>query len=212
MPIEVHKNNLSDNDVFAFSATAGQSFDISVDPGTIKSYAVRIHDADGNAIQDALYYEEAKIRTWQAWEDGDYIVDLETESLGTYTISISQSDYRDDHADDERFATPLTLGETVHGMIGLDAGFFWRERNRRYRSFGDHDMFSFEAERGKQYSIEVELDSLIRSDVQLYDADGEFMDSADTGLTWKSGRSGKRYVRISGVGVGDYTITVRQID
>ena len=212
VPIEVHKNNLNDYDAFAFSATAGQSFDISVDPGTIKSYAVRIHDADGNAIKNTPYYEEAKITTWQAWEDGDYIVDLETESLGTYTISVSRSDYRDDHADDERFATPLTLGETVHGMIGLDAGFFWSVRSRGYRTFGDHDMFSFEAERGKQYSIEVELDSLIRSEVQLYDADGEFMDSADTGLTWKSGRSGKRYVRISGVGVGDYTITVRQVD
>ena len=212
VPIEVHKNNLNDYDVFAFSATAGESFDISVDPGTIERYAVRIHDADGNAIKNALYYEEAKITTWQAWEDGDYVVDLETESLGTYTISISQSDYRDDHADDERFATPLTLGETVRGMIGLDAGFFWSVRSRRYRTFGDHDMFSFEAERGQRYSIEVELDSLIRSEVQLYDADGEFMDSADTGLTWKSGRSGKRYVRISGVGVGDYTITIRQVD
>ena len=212
VPIEVHKNNLNDYDVFAFSATAGQSFDISVDPGTIERYAVRIHDADGNAIINTRSYEETKITTWQAWEDGDYIVDLETRSAGTYTIIISQSDYRDDHADDERFATPLTLGETVHGMIGLDAGSFWSARLRSYRTFGDHDMFSFEAERGKQYSIEVELDSLIRSEVQLYDADGEFMDSADTGLTWKSGRSGKRYVRISGVGVGDYTITVRQID
>ena len=212
VPIEVHKNNLYDNDVFAFNATAGQSFDISVDPGTIESYAVRIRDADGNAIKNRLRYEEARITTWQAWEGGDYIVDLETRSAGTYTISVSRSDYRDDHADDERFATPLTLGETVHGMIGLDAGFFWSVRSRRYRTFGDHDMFSFEAERGKQYSIEVELDSLIRSEVQLYDADGEFMDSADTRLTWKSGRSGKRYVRISGVGVGDYNITVRRID
>ena len=211
-PIEVHNNNIDDRDVFTFSATAGESFDIFVEPGTFERFSIRIYDADGNRLKSTPGYEGIKKMTWQAWEDGDYFVDLETESRGTYTISVSRSNYRDDHADDERFATPLTLGETVHGMIGLDAGFFWRERNKRFSIFGDHDMFSFEAERGKRYSIEVELDSLIRSEVQLYDADGEFMDSADTGLTWKSGRSGKRYVRISGVGVGDYNITIRQVD
>ena len=211
-PIEVHNNNIDDRDVFTFSATAGESFDIFVEPGTFERFSIRIYDADGNRLKSTPGYEGIKKMTWQAWEDGDYFVDLETESRGTYTISVSRSDYRDDHADHEWIATPLTLGETVRGMIGLDAGFFWRERNKRFHMFGDHDMFSFDAERGKQYSIEVELDSLIRSDVQLYDADGEFMDSADTGLTWKSGRSGKRYVRISGVGVGDYTITVRQVD
>ena len=58
VPIEVHKNNLNDRDVFTFSATAGESFDISVEPGTIESYAIRIRDADGNEIKNTRFFRE----------------------------------------------------------------------------------------------------------------------------------------------------------
>ena len=128
---------------------------------------------------------------------------------GNLLFSVSRSDYRDDHAADERFATPLTLGEPMSGFIGLDAGFFWNWRNDTY---GDQDLFSFDAEAGKPYSIDVELGSLLRSDIQLYDAAEDFLESADTQLIWEAGRSGTYYVRISGFVVGDYTITVMPIE
>ncbi len=146
--------------------------------------------------------------TWQAWKDGVYFVDVRNPWPGNYTISVSRSDYRDDHADDKRYATLLTLSEPMTWMIGLDSGYFW---NSRRRTNGDHDMFSFEAEAGKRYSIDVELGSLLGSDIQLYDAAGDFLDSADTRLVWEAARSGRHYVRISGFVVGDYTITVTRI-
>ena len=209
VPIEVVAYDRYDRDVFTFAARTGQSFDIAVVPGEIGNFSIRLRDADGNELKSTPQLPEARTMTWQAWEDGDYFVDLRHPWPGTYTFSVSRSDYRDDHAADERFATPLTLGEPMSGLIGLDAGFFWNWRNDTY---GDQDLFSFDAEAGKQYSIDVELGSLLRSNIQLYDAAGEFLESADAQLIWVAERSGRHYVRISGFVVGDYTITVMPIE
>ena len=187
----------------------GQSYEINVEPGTIGGFRILIEDAEGNELERTPGFRAVPTMTWQAWEDSDYFVSLSTDESGTYSISVSRSDYRDDHADDERHANTLTLSEPVGGLIGLDAGFFW---NSRSRTNGDQDWFSFEAEAGKRYSIDVELGSLLRSDIQLYDAAGDFLDSADTQLIWEAERSGTYYVRISGFVVGDYTITVMPIE
>ena len=209
VPIEVHAFNQYDRDIFTFAAAAGQSYEINVEPGTIGGFRILIEDAEGNELERTPGFRAVPTMTWQAWEDGDYFVDLRHPWPGTYMFSVSRSDYRDDHAADERFATPLTLSEPVDGVIGLDAGSFWNFRNR---TNGDQDLFSFEAEAGKRYSIDVELGSLLRSDIQLYDAAGDFLDSADTQLIWEAERSGTYYVRISGFVVGDYTITVMPIE
>ena len=208
-PFEVFSYDRSDLDAFTFAAQAGESFEITVEPGKIGNFSIRLRDDDGNVLKSTPQLPEARTMTWQAWEDGDYFVDLRHPWPGTYLFSVSRSDYRDDHAADERFATPLTLGEPMSGFIGLDAGFFWNWRNDTY---GDQDLFSFDAEVGKWYSIDVELGSLLRSDIQLYDAGGEFLDSANSQLIWEADRSGTHYVRISGFVVGDYTIIVGQIE
>ena len=208
-PFEVFSYDRSDLDAFTFAAKAGESFVITVEPGTIDVFSIRLRDADGNELKNTPHFNEVQTMTWQAWEDGDYFVHADPSLPGNYTILISRSDYRDDHAADERFATPLTLSEPVDGVIGLDAGFFW---NWPRRTNGDQDLFSFEAEAGKPYSIDVELGSLLRSDIQLYDAAGDFLESADTQLIWEAERSGTYYVRISGFVVGDYTITVMPIE
>ena len=209
VPIEVHAFNQYDRDIFTFAAAAGQSYEINVEPGTIGGFRILIEDAEGNELERTPGFRAVPTMTWQAWEDGDYFVSLSTDESGTYSISVSRSDYLDDHADDKRHATTLTLSEPVGGLIGLDAGFFW---NSRSRTNGDQDWFSFEAEAGKRYSIDVELGSLLRSDIQLYDGAGDFLDSADTQLIWEAERSGTYYVRISGFVVGDYTITVMPIE
>ena len=208
-PIEVFSFDRSDLDAFTFAAQAGESFEITVEPGTIGNFSIRLRDAEGNELQNTPHFSEVQTMTWQAWEDGDYFVHADTSFRGTYTIRISRSDYRDDHAAEERFATRLSLGESVTGVIGLDADFFWNSRSRKN---GDQDLFSFEAEAGKRYLIDVELGSLLRSDIQLYGAGGEFLDSADSQLIWETGRSGTYYVRVSGFVVGDYTITVMPIE
>ena len=209
IPIEVYSYARNDLDAFTFAAKAGESFVITVEPGTIGVFSIRLKDADGNELKNTPHFSEVQTTTWQAWEDGDYFVYANPSNPGTYTVRISRSDYLDDHAAEERFATRLSLGESVTGVIGLDADFFWNSRSRKN---GDQDLFSFEAEAGKRYSIDVELGSLLRSDIQLYDAAGDFLDSADTQLIWEAERSGTYYVRISGFVVGDYTITVMPIE
>ena len=209
VPIEVFAQDQHDFDAFTFAATRGQSYVVTVEPGTIGAFQIRIDDAGRNELESTPGYPAHRTMTWQAWEDGNYTVYVVTETPGSYTVRVSLSEYRDDHADDRRFATPLTLGEPVSGLVDIDAGFFWIWNSR---TFGDQDLFSFEAEVGKRYSIEVELGSLLRSDIQLYDAGGEFLDSADTRLVWEAASPGRHYVRISGFVVGDYTITVMRID
>lgn len=197
--------NSWDLDAFAFVGVAGQAYEVKADLGTLEHVNMRLIDSQGTELKRS---DENRF-TWQARESGNYFVYVQAYSEGTYTFTVSNSDYRDDHGDDDRYATPLSLGKTVSGIIGLDAGFAW---NVDGNTDGDHDMLSFVAERGQLYLIEVELGSLLRSDIKLYDAAGDLQESDASNLIWKATRSGKHYVRISGLGVGDYEVTIDRFD
>ena len=73
---------------------------------------------------------------------------------------------------------------------------------------GDPDMFSFVLERGQLYQIDVEPGSLLRSRFKLFDPAGEILEFADTRLLKEAESSGKHHVMVSGLGVGDYELTV----
>ena len=204
-PTEGSILNSSDRHAFAFVGVAGQAYEIAVELGSLSHAFVWIYDSQGMVLKRS---EEERF-TWQAQESGDYFVYLRSYGEGTYALTVSSSDYRDDHGDDESFATQITLGETVSGVIGLDAGFGW---NAVGNTDGDHDVFSFAAERGQLYSVEVEHGSLLRSDIKLFDAAGDLQSFGATRLVWEAVSSGKHYLRLSGLGIGDYELTVDRFD
>ena len=204
-PIEGSILNSSDLDAFSFIGVAGQSYEISVELETLGHALMWIYDSQGMLMK----HSETEEFIWQARETGSYFVYLRSYSEGTYTFTVSSSDYRDDHGDEEQYATQLTPGETVAGVIGLDAGNGW---NAVGNTDGDHDVFSFVAERGQLYSIDVELGSLLRSGIKLFDAAGDIQSSGTTRIVWEAARSGRHFVRVSGLGVGDYELTVARFD
>ncbi len=204
-PVEGYILNSSDLDAFSFVGVAGQAYDIGVEFGTLDDVVMQLYDSQGTWLGR---FDEGRF-TWQAWESGNYFVYLWSSGEGTYTFTVSSSDYQDDHGDDEEHATVLEFGETVPGVIGFDAGYFWYWV---VRSDGDPDMFSFVAERGQVYQIDINLGSLLRSRFKLLDTTGDIQEVADMHLVWKAARSGKHYLLVSGLGVGDYELTVDRFE
>ena len=112
------------------------------------------------------------------------------------------ADGSDDHGNDIDDATAIRVGAGVRGDVNYE---------------GDVDYFSFQAEQGQSYQIDVALGSLNDSIVELYDSDGLFLDGNDdysgstaSRLSWQASSSGELYVAVAAYygGVGTYTLTV----
>ena len=116
---------------------------------------------------------------------------------------VPDEDVPDDHGNDIDDATVAAVGADVEGALDYD---------------DDIDYFRFQAEQGESYQIDVALGTLDDSIVDLYDADGSFLDSNDdygdtlaSRLYWEAPSSGERYVLVGGYGTGTYTLTVSLI-
>ena len=203
-PTEGYILNAYDRDAFTFPGVAGEAYDIAVELGTLNGANLSVYDPQGKWLGP-----DDERSAWQVWVTGNHLVYLRSSDQGSYTFTVSSSNYRDDHGDDEENATVLEFGETVSGVIGFDAGYNWSAAGSNE---GDHDMFSFVAERGEIYQFDVELGSLLRSRIKLFDPSGDILKNVDTHLLWEAESSGKHHVRISGLGVGDYELTVDRFD
>ncbi len=213
VPIPGFIVNDNDYDVFEFTAEAGQAYEIEAELGTLEYIGIELYSIDGVEVNDS----DSAEMTWYAREAGNYFLYLSAFSPGSYTLTVSLSDYVDDHADSIDHATPITFGETVDGTIGLDGGPIW---DYPRDSEGDIDYFAFVARRGQLYEIDVDHLGLSESRVFITSADSEILDSAGgdalgweptTGepwLIWKAPASSTYYVALLGNGTGDYQITI----
>ena len=123
-------------------------------------------------------------------------------STGTYTLTVAISDIADDHPDSTAAATPVELGVAAHGAIDYE---------------GDRDYFTFEAEQGEFYQLDVTLGTLEDSVLDLYDTEGIWLDANDdfaestaSRLIWQAPSTGTYYVQVASfrTGTGTYTLTV----
>ncbi len=75
-----------------------------------------------------------------------------------YTITVAAVDAGpDDHGDDVETATDISLGETIQGLMDYEF---------------DLDYFRFTANRGQEYLLQVDHQTLDRSRVEVYRGDG----------------------------------------
>ena len=194
-----------DIDFFRFQAEAGQSYQIDVARGTLYDPKLDLFDSDGSFLDTNDDYGDtyASRLYWEAPSSGERYVAVKG-GTGTYTLTISLSTIVDDHGDSEGDATAIGVGAEVGGELEYD---------------GDFDYFRFQAEAGWSYRIDVALGTLDDSIVELYDADGSFLDSSDdyegtyaSRLSWRATSSGEKYVLVGGYGTGTYTLTVSLID
>ena len=193
-----------DIDFFRFQAEQGQSYQIDVALGTLDDSILNLYDTDGWFLDTNDDYGNtyASRLSWYAGNSGERYVAVEGYGTGTYTLAVSL--IIDDHGDSEGDATAIRVGAEVGGELEYD---------------GDFDYFSFQAEAGWSYQIDVALGTLDNSVVELYDADGSFLDSSDdyegtyaSRLSWRATSSGEKYVFVGGYGIGTYTLTVSLID
>ena len=128
---------------------------------------------------------------------------IEAGCIDPEDVPDDHEDVPDDHGNDIDDATVAAVGADVEGALDYD---------------DDIDYFRFQAEQGESYQIDVALGTLDDSIVDLYDADGSFLDSNDdygdtsaSRLYWEAPSSGERYVLVGGYGTGTYTLTVSLI-
>ena len=128
---------------------------------------------------------------------------IEVGCIDPEDLPTDNADGSDDHGNDIDDATAIRVGAGVRGDVNYE---------------GDVDYFSFQAEQGQSYQIDVALGSLDDSIVDLYDANGLFLDGNDdysggstaSRLSWQAPSSGELYVAVAayGSGIGTYTLTV----
>ena len=106
-----------------------------------------------------------------------------------------------DAGDEFDSATPVAVGEGVEGSLDYE---------------DQIDYFSFTAQAGQFYRIDVELGTLTDSWLAVYDSDEfeiAFNDDRDDGslasrIVWEAPSSGEYYAAVGGYGTGSYTLTL----
>ena len=127
-------------------------------------------------------------------------------------FAFEDDDFDDDHGDEAGLATEIAVGETAEGT--LDYLF-------------DFDYFTFPAEGGQRYRVNVDHESLRTSSVTMYSRDGTTRLSrrADTPesstevksgvrVLWTARRDGTYFVAVQNFGgkTGSYTLTITAVD
>ncbi len=109
-PVQGALDYADDTDVFAFQAEEGVSYQIDVALGTLSDSLVGLYDADELllAFNDDHDDSLASRIVWEAPRSGGYYIAVEGYGTGSYTLTITVSDVRDDRAGATGF--PLSRG------------------------------------------------------------------------------------------------------
>ena len=189
-------------DLFVFEAVEGELYEIRVASGTLEDPTVTLYDADGwyldydddsgGSLEPLLY--------WEAPSTDPLYLEVGGYDAGSYTLTVAVLDVVDDHADSYDGATPVSVGESVEGVLHYGA---------------DIDFFVFEPVEGELYEIRVASGTLEDPTLALYDADVWQLDYDDDSggsleplLYWEAANAGSVYVEVAGFGAGSYTLTI----
>jgi hypothetical protein len=197
---------VGDRDFFRFEATEGEYYDIEVTLGTLQDSVLDLYDADGTwlAGNDDYGDSTASRLTWQSPGTGNYHVEVTSfgTGTGTYTLTITISDITDDHPNSTDNATPVELDVGTQGELEYP---------------DDLDFFTFEATGGEFYELGVTLGTLQDSVLDLFDADGTWLDGNDdygdstaSRLIWHAPDTGTYHIQVTSfdTGTGTYTLTI----
>ena len=192
-----------DIDLFVFEAEAGTVYSIEVELGTLYDSTATLFSADLEWLTSNDDHGDslASRITWRASVSGEHYVSVGGFGAGTYTLTVTVSDIADDHSDSVDGATAIAPGEAGAGVLEYE---------------GDTDFFTFEAERGETYQVDVALRTLPDSELTLYGPDGEWLaysddygDSLASQIIWEAPGSASYHVEVGGFeGTGSYTLSI----
>ena len=172
----------TDHDWFAVELTAGETYKIELlgargEGGTLRDPYIRgIHDADGRLIDDTTDYSSGPYSNSEVLftpnEDGTYYIaagsymtGYREEDVGTYTLQVSNDDFR---GDTDTTGT-VDVGGSVTGEIEAQ---------------GDEDWFAVTLEAGRTYQIDLEGSATHAGTLEnpflrtMRDADGNYLELA----------------------------------
>jgi subtilisin family serine protease len=187
-----------DVDFFSFNVVAGQTYSIATTLDTLSDSWIDIYDENGVWLtyNDDTGTSFASRLLWTADYTGVAHVGVEaysTTQTGSYQLHIG---------------TPTTaaMDSVVSGNL---------ETN------GDANFFEFHVDEGYTYDFETTLETLPDSWIDLYDADGNWIDYDDDGgagyasrLQWTSTYTGNAFIGVEGYGffdTGKYHLSFYQI-
>ena len=196
----------NDRDYFAFEATQDEFYQLDVTLGTLQDSVLDIFDADGTWLDgnDDYGNSTASRLIWNAPSTGTYYIQVTSfyASTGTYTLTIAIPDLVDDHPNSVDNATPVEIGVATQGAVDYE---------------GDGDYFAFEATQDEFYQLDVTLGTLQDSVLDIFDADGTWLDGNDdygnstaSRLIWNAPSTGTYYIQVTSfyASTGTYTLTV----
>lgn len=188
-----------DVDSFSFSAEAGTSYVAEISGGSLSRGVAGVFSADGRTIQSMRPDQVS----FTATESGVYHFDVTGASTATGDYQLTVREVQDDHPGPID-ATPMSSDDfSVEGNIEIS---------------NDVDWFSFEAEAGQIYEVEVHLGTLFDSVLSVYDQAGNSLEfDDDGGIGWASkleftpSVTGTYFVEVAGWSswdTGSYSLTV----
>ena len=197
-------------DYFRFVAEEGVSYQLEVelsDDYWTPDYGhddlkVTLIDTDRNPIGDI-----SDRRIWQAPSSGGFLLQVSGQERirnlghyslhGSYSLSVSESSYSDDHGDDPASATEINQGGSVSASLGEDL---------------DDDYFYFDAVSGQAFEMSIETagDAAIHFD--LANAEGGSIAREQSGLIWQAIDDGRYFIRVWSNKIGDYTLSLHASD
>ena len=218
-----------DVDYFSFSARRGIKYTFVLDEITVDNANISIVNsiARGNESspdQELTISSRQKTVSWVATTTDTYYVEVAgtlnnsdgSFYLGNYALSgFEDTQLLDRHADDISGATEVTPGNVYQGAISP-----WTNEpslTSTLNSSDDSDFFSFQAERGVEYSVELDLGTSDGVDISIQ-GESSTLEKTNDGigntLHWISPQSRTYYVVVSGTtrvrdSSGTYTIKLK---
>jgi len=160
---------LFDIDYFSFQAARGVEYTFVLDEKTVVDANISVVNSLQRGNTDSPGQEISvtagqKIVTWTARTTDTYYISVSgtvnhsdgTFNLGNYALSgFEDTSSLDRHSDQLSGATPISPGDVYQGAISP----WTNQPNLALTVDGgdDYDFFSFDAKRGVQYDVEVEL-------------------------------------------------------
>ena len=203
-----HQGSISpgdDLDYFSFSAQRGVKYILEASLGSADGVDLTVIDGDETSL--ASNGGVGTNLEWLAPSNGTFLAVIAASPqvpnvIGTYSLNLSSdTTLQDHHGDAPSVASVLSFGNSHPGAVSPDT---------------DRDYFLFPAERGVNYSLELELLTADGAVISIENPAGDTLSSTNglgTGLGWTAASTSLFYVVVSHSpqaieGIGTYNLKV----
>ena len=212
---------LYDIDYFFFQSVRGVEYTFVLDEITVENANISIVNSFSRGNGDSPGQELSvtggqKTVTWTARTTDTYYVSVSgtvnhsngSFNLGNYSLSgFEDTQFADHHSDEINGATQISLGNLYQGAISP-----WTNQPHLANTVDggdDYDFYSFEAQRGVQYEVAVELGTSEGVGIAIHSASAGVVKTNNgigATLSWISPGDSTYYIAVSGTDRVQYPV------